>query len=65
MFDRSACAKVRLATDPHDCSRSVFRTDVLDVVCGECYGSAIVAGVAGSVTGVNIDDGPITHAREA
>jgi GT2 family glycosyltransferase/SAM-dependent methyltransferase len=42
-----------------------FGLDVLDVACGEGYGSAIVAGVARSVTGVNIDDGAITRACEA
>jgi ubiquinone/menaquinone biosynthesis C-methylase UbiE len=39
--------------------------DVLDVASGEGYGSAILAGVAGSVVGVDIDDGAVVHAREA
>jgi GT2 family glycosyltransferase/SAM-dependent methyltransferase len=39
--------------------------DVLDVASGEGYGSAILAGVARSVIGVDIDEGAVTHAREA
>ena len=39
--------------------------DVLDVACGEGYGSNILAGVARSVTGVDIDEGAVEHAREA
>lgn len=38
--------------------------DVLDVASGEGYGSAILAGVARSVIGVEIDAGAVTHARE-
>ncbi len=37
--------------------------DVLDVASGEGYGSAILASVARSVTGVEIDPGAIAHAR--
>ena len=36
---------------------------VLDVACGEGYGSALLAGVAGAVTGVDIDAKAIAHAR--
>jgi glycosyltransferase involved in cell wall biosynthesis/ubiquinone/menaquinone biosynthesis C-methylase UbiE len=39
--------------------------DVLDVASGEGYGSAILANVARSVTGVDIDSGSVAHAREA
>jgi SAM-dependent methyltransferase len=39
--------------------------DVLDVASGEGYGSAILAGVARSVVGVDIDEGSVAHAREA
>ncbi len=38
--------------------------DVLDVTCGDGYGSAILAGVALSVVGVDVDEGAIAHARE-
>jgi SAM-dependent methyltransferase len=38
---------------------------VLDVACGEGYGSALVATVAREVTGVDIDGPTIAHAREA
>jgi SAM-dependent methyltransferase len=36
---------------------------VLDVACGEGYGSALLAGVASAVTGVDIDAAAIAHAR--
>jgi SAM-dependent methyltransferase len=36
---------------------------VLDVACGEGYGSALLAGVASSVTGVDIDATAIAHAH--
>jgi FkbM family methyltransferase len=36
--------------------------DVLDVASGEGYGSALLAGVAASVTGVEIDDAAVSHA---
>ena len=39
--------------------------DVLDVASGEGYGSAILAGVALSVIGVDIDEGTLAHSREA
>jgi GT2 family glycosyltransferase/ubiquinone/menaquinone biosynthesis C-methylase UbiE len=39
--------------------------DVLDVASGEGYGSAMLAGVARSVTGVEIDAQTVSHAREA
>jgi SAM-dependent methyltransferase len=37
---------------------------VLDAACGEGYGSAMLAGVARDVVGVDIDDTSIAHARE-
>jgi len=39
--------------------------DVLDVASGEGYGSAILAGVARSVVGVDIDAGSVAHAQDA
>jgi GT2 family glycosyltransferase/SAM-dependent methyltransferase len=39
--------------------------DVLDVACGEGYGSALLAQVARSVTGLDYDAGAITHAGAA
>jgi O-antigen biosynthesis protein len=39
--------------------------DVLDVASGEGYGSAILAGVARSVIGVDIDEISVAHARGA
>ncbi len=39
--------------------------DVLDVASGEGYGSAILAGVARSVVGVDIDPRSVAHAQEA
>lgn len=36
---------------------------VLDAACGEGYGSALLARVAGSVTGVDVDAQTIAHAR--
>ena len=38
---------------------------VLDVACGEGYGSATLARVAAHVTGVDVSDNAIAHAREA
>lgn len=38
---------------------------VLDVACGEGYGSAILAGRAASVVGVDIDGPTVAHARAA
>lgn len=37
--------------------------NVLDAACGEGYGSALLAGVASAVTGVDIDPASIAHAR--
>jgi GT2 family glycosyltransferase/glycosyltransferase involved in cell wall biosynthesis/SAM-dependent methyltransferase len=42
-----------------------FGLDVLDVASGDGCGSAILAGVARSVTGLHVDEGAITHARHA
>jgi GT2 family glycosyltransferase/SAM-dependent methyltransferase len=39
--------------------------DVLDVAAGEGYGSALLAGVARSVVGVEIDAGSVRHAQAA
>ena len=39
--------------------------DALDVASGEGYGSAILAGVARTVIGVDIDSGSIAHAQES
>ncbi len=36
---------------------------VLDAACGEGYGSALLAGVAAAVTGVDIDAAAVDHAR--
>ncbi|MEO8345763.1 MAG: methyltransferase domain-containing protein [Betaproteobacteria bacterium] len=36
---------------------------VLDAACGEGYGSALLAGVAAEVTGIDIDAASIAHAR--
>lgn len=36
---------------------------VLDAACGEGYGSHLLAGVAESVTGVDIDEATVAHAR--
>jgi SAM-dependent methyltransferase len=43
--------------------RYVAGKRVLDVACGEGYGSALLAGVASAVTGIDIDAGAIAHAR--
>jgi SAM-dependent methyltransferase len=43
--------------------RYVAGKRVLDVACGEGYGSALLAGVAAAVTGIDIDGGAIRHAR--
>ena len=37
---------------------------VLDAACGEGYGSAMLAATAASVTGVDIDDEAVAHARQ-
>lgn len=39
--------------------------DVLDVASGEGYGSALLAGIARSVVGVEIDPASVAHARAA
>jgi SAM-dependent methyltransferase len=44
--------------------RYVAGKRVLDVACGEGYGSALLAGVAGRVTGIDIDAGAVAHARQ-
>jgi SAM-dependent methyltransferase/GT2 family glycosyltransferase/glycosyltransferase involved in cell wall biosynthesis len=36
---------------------------VLDAACGEGYGSALLASVAASVTGVDVSEAAVTHAR--
>lgn len=43
----------------------VKEKDVLDVACGEGYGSSFMANVARSVTGVDISDEAIQHASTA
>jgi SAM-dependent methyltransferase len=43
--------------------RYVAGKRVLDVACGEGYGSALLAGVAAAVTGIDIDAGAVAHAR--
>ena len=43
--------------------RYVAGKRVVDVACGEGYGSALLAGVAAAVTGIDIDAGAIAHAR--
>jgi GT2 family glycosyltransferase/glycosyltransferase involved in cell wall biosynthesis len=43
----------------------VVRRDVLDVASGEGYGAALLAGVARSVVGVDIDVASVHHARSA
>ena len=45
--------------------RYVAGKRVLDVACGEGYGSALLAGVASSVTGIDIDAGAVAHARQS
>ncbi len=42
--------------------RFVVGKRVVDVACGEGYGSALLAGVAAAVTGIDIDAGAIAHA---
>jgi SAM-dependent methyltransferase len=47
-------------------ARSLCRgLDVLDIASGEGYGSAMLAQVARSVTGVEIDEASVRHANEA
>ena len=44
-------------------ARHVTGLDVLDIACGEGYGSAMLAGAAKSVTGVDIDMPTVENAR--
>lgn len=47
-------------------ARSLCRDlDVLDIASGEGYGSAMISQVARSVTGVEIDEASVRHARQA
>lgn len=46
------------------CARLVEKKDVLDIACGEGYGSAMLAKRARSVKGVDIADSAIQHARK-
>jgi SAM-dependent methyltransferase len=43
--------------------RYVAGKRVLDVACGEGYGSALLAGVASAVTGIDVDSVTVAHAR--
>ena len=43
--------------------RYVTGKRVLDAACGEGYGSALLAGLAAQVTGIDIDAAAIAHAR--
>jgi len=45
--------------------RFVAGKRVLDVACGEGYGSALLAQVAAAVTGIDIDAAAVAHARES
>ncbi|BFI96987.1 MAG: hypothetical protein RSP_24970 [Rhodanobacter sp.] len=45
------------------CAPLVSGKDVLDIACGEGYGSAMLARGARSVTGVDISDEAVLHAR--
>jgi len=47
------------------CARLAKDKDVLDIACGEGYGSAMLAARAKSVIGIDIDDATIEHARKA
>ncbi|WP_431635811.1 glycosyltransferase [Dyella sp. KULCS107] len=46
------------------CARLVRGKDVLDIACGEGYGSALLAGYARSVTGVDIAQSAVQHATQ-
>jgi GT2 family glycosyltransferase/SAM-dependent methyltransferase len=46
------------------CRPLIGGKDILDIACGEGYGSAMLARHARSVTGVDIADSAINHARE-
>lgn len=45
------------------CSKLVSGRNVLDIACGEGYGSALLAQHAFSVSGVDISDAAVAHAR--
>src|SRR5579859_3951742 len=45
-------------------SQGIAGLDVLDVACGEGYGSAIIARTAKTVTGVDISSEAVAHASE-
>jgi len=45
------------------CARLVGGKDVLDIACGEGYGSAMLARHARAVMGVDIDEGTVRHAQ--
>lgn len=45
------------------CAHLVEGKDVLDIACGEGYGSAMLARSARSVLGVDIDENAVKHAR--
>jgi GT2 family glycosyltransferase/SAM-dependent methyltransferase len=47
------------------CARLAGGKDVLDIACGEGYGSAMLAAQAASVIGVDIDDDTVRHAGAA
>src|SRR6185295_11024620 len=47
----------------HFASRWVAGKDVLDIACGEGYGTAFMARRAGRVTGVDISPQAVEHAR--
>lgn len=47
------------------CGRLVTGKEVLDIACGEGYGSAMLARCALSVVGVDIAESAVQHAREA
>ena len=49
----------------HFASRWAVGRRVLDVACGEGYGSALLARVASQVTGVDLADEAIAHAKRA
>lgn len=46
------------------CARLVEGKDVLDIACGEGYGSAMLARAARTVVGVDIAEGAVEHARK-
>ena len=46
------------------CLDHVKDKDVLDIACGEGYGSAILSGSAASVIGVDLNDVAVMHAKQ-